>query len=248
MSNRKNYNSIVFLTTLSVYLGLVLVGGASPVLAQTTNRVIAKAESFEKKSLLCENFSTEAQYLFDKGFFIVPVEDFLKDLENLSKLGKFSPDAPFAEFFIYEFNVEDVDGRPVALYGKGANKPYRNRWFDAAFFDAVDKIAARLPNGEFRINKFANPYKNSFGQTIKFELNQNEFVAQTSFDVISADKGNQLVELYNASFALGECRSADAQKVAYQSTRATFQNNQVFIVTRLPRASIDEFLASKVAR
>src|SRR5215213_10130440 len=35
MSNRKNYNSIVFLTTLSVYLGLVLVGGATPsVLAQ----------------------------------------------------------------------------------------------------------------------------------------------------------------------------------------------------------------------
>lgn len=35
MSDKKTHNSIIFLTTLSVYLGLVLVGGASsPVLAQ----------------------------------------------------------------------------------------------------------------------------------------------------------------------------------------------------------------------
>ena len=35
MSQRNKNNSIIFLTTLSVYLGLVLVGGAmSPVLAQ----------------------------------------------------------------------------------------------------------------------------------------------------------------------------------------------------------------------
>ena len=33
MTSGKNYNSIVFLTTLSVYLGLVLVGGTPPVLA-----------------------------------------------------------------------------------------------------------------------------------------------------------------------------------------------------------------------
>ena len=34
MSNSKNYNSILFLTTLSVYLGLVLVGASPQVLAQ----------------------------------------------------------------------------------------------------------------------------------------------------------------------------------------------------------------------
>lgn len=47
MNNRKNYNSIVFLTTLSVYLGLVLVGGATPsVLGQaaTTRNFDIKSE------------------------------------------------------------------------------------------------------------------------------------------------------------------------------------------------------------
>ena len=43
MSNSKNYNSIVFLTTLSVYLGLVLVGATPSVLAQQA----ALAQRFE---------------------------------------------------------------------------------------------------------------------------------------------------------------------------------------------------------
>ena len=43
MSNSKNYNSIVFLTTLSVYLGLVLVGATPSVLAQQA----ALAQKFE---------------------------------------------------------------------------------------------------------------------------------------------------------------------------------------------------------
>ena len=50
MTTRKNYNSVIFLTTLSVYLGLVLVGAPAHVLAQAalTSRLEVK-DKIEKK-------------------------------------------------------------------------------------------------------------------------------------------------------------------------------------------------------
>jgi len=243
VKNKNKNNSVIFLTTLSVYLGLVLVGGATPsVLAQTKNQVITETEKPSENSSLCQNLSANAQLLFDKGFFVVPIADFLKDLDSLSKLGKFSSKFPFTQFFTYEFSIEDINGKPVTYYGKGTNDPSRNHWFDAAFYDAVNKITTQLPDKEFRVNSSSNPYKNSLAQNVKFELNQNDFVAQISFDAASADKANQLIKLYNDSFALGACGLSDSQKTFYQNTRATFENNQVFIVTRLPRGSLDELL------
>ncbi len=56
----KNHNSIIFLTTLSVYLGLVLVGGSSPqVLAQS------KKESAEPNKISILVASQGAIYTFD---------------------------------------------------------------------------------------------------------------------------------------------------------------------------------------
>jgi hypothetical protein len=38
------------------------------------------------------------------------------------------------------------------------------------------------------------------------------------------------------------------EKVILENTKITFENNQVFIVTRLPRGSIDSLLAQKDAQ
>ena len=244
MSKKNNYNSIVFLTTLSVYLGLVLVGGNAQVLAQTANQIVVKNETLERKNSLCENFSTEAQNLFDKGFFVIPVRDFLRDLENLSKLGKFSADAPFTELFFCEFEVQDDAGKPRSFFGKGAIKP-ANDWFLVAVKDSIIKISATLPNEEFRINNSTNKYPNALSQKVKFELSQTEFTAQVSFEAVSAEKANFLAGIYNESFAIGECNSVNN---LYENTKATSENNQIFIVTRLPRGSLDTLLTTKDAQ
>ena len=50
MSDKKNHNSIYFLTTLSVYLGLVIVGASPQVLAQVENSRNIQSSRFELSS------------------------------------------------------------------------------------------------------------------------------------------------------------------------------------------------------
>lgn len=47
MSNKKNHNTIHFLTTLSVYLGLIVVGASPQVLAQAKLAQQTQSNSFE---------------------------------------------------------------------------------------------------------------------------------------------------------------------------------------------------------
>ncbi|NNF00525.1 MAG: hypothetical protein HKN25_16020 [Pyrinomonadaceae bacterium] len=47
MSKTRNHNTVYFLTTLSVYLGLVLVGASPQVLAQTAKQKNSQTQRFE---------------------------------------------------------------------------------------------------------------------------------------------------------------------------------------------------------
>ncbi len=58
MSNKRNHNTIYFLTTLSVYLGLVIVGASPQVLAQAEFSQNSQSRSFE--------ISTETNNVFTK--------------------------------------------------------------------------------------------------------------------------------------------------------------------------------------
>src|SRR5215213_8774342 len=79
MSNRKNYNSIVFLTTLSVYLGLVLVGGATPsVLAQA-----ATTRDFNIKNEIVVEDDLDKKP--DEDLFADSIVGLVQELDKLSR-------------------------------------------------------------------------------------------------------------------------------------------------------------------
>jgi hypothetical protein len=78
MSNSKNYNSIVFLTTLSVYLGLVLVGATPPVLAQA-----ALTQRFEIQHEIETEDDLDKKPDKDKLFF-----NYSSGFENLYNLSR----------------------------------------------------------------------------------------------------------------------------------------------------------------
>ena len=65
----------------------------------------------------------------------------------------------------------------------------------------------------------------------------------------SSQKASLLTDQLNMEFRF---RAYNAErkfiKQIYENTEATFENNQVFIVTRLPRGSLDALLAQKDAR
>src|SRR5215211_7786112 len=131
MSERKNYNSIVFLTTLSVYLGLVLVGGATPsVLAQaaTTRNFDIKNEIVVEDDLDKKPDDNEIKELQQLDLS-EPILTFIEDLKKLVSIGKYnSSDEILAEATYRSFSNDS--------YYQGQ----RNKWQSAALIDAIEKI------------------------------------------------------------------------------------------------------------
>ena len=93
MNKSKNYNSIVFLTTLSVYLGLVLVGGAmSPVLAQAaTTRNFNVQDEIEVKDDLDNKPDKDLINLSGlTGNYFDNLKDFVENVQKLQQIEKFN--------------------------------------------------------------------------------------------------------------------------------------------------------------
>ena len=91
MKGKNKNNSIVFLTTLSVYLGLVLVGGATPsVLAHAalTKNFDVQDEIEVKDDLDKKPDNPNAENFFEIGLENALIE-FVNDLQELNKLGKY---------------------------------------------------------------------------------------------------------------------------------------------------------------
>jgi hypothetical protein len=194
MTNRKNYNSILFLT---VYFGLVLVGGSPHVLAHAAtnalfdirNEIESKDDWDNKPDDSCEKLKSDLT-----GQDIQFIEDYAKLVSAALKK--------------YPSNST------IEMLGGVNNKD----------FPSLSK-----------------------------DLSINFFQLKSSKDgLLSQINLNAIDETRNAtSFALAFSQILNAQycksqnlpeKVIYENTKITSQNNQIFIVTRLPRASIDSLL------
>jgi hypothetical protein len=205
----KNYNSIVFLTTLSVYLGLVLVGGATPqVLAQAalTRNFDIQIEAEVKDDLdnkpdeSCGELKakTDAQ----DNQFIGQYARFISELVKIN----YSPD--------YEMSA--------TMYSLSAA--------DAEFFDQIFPSLSKTVeidefNYELKRDKFSG----------KIILKPKSSVKNVSFPVSD----------YCANLRYQLCKSLGKHEtVILKNTEVFHENNQIFIVTRLPRGSIDALLAT----
>ena len=205
MSNSKNYNSIVFLTTLSVYLGLVLVGGASsPVLAQAA---------------LTRNFDIQEEIEFKDDLDKKPDEKSDESSGENQSLNIYS------DVLLYFTERASLSERKVSinfdckLYQQG---------FDNEFSLKKDQFV--LENLEIIFGKDWTTSK----------LN----IKSKSFDANS----NGLISQLNANLTSLRLESKDTfEKLILDNTSVITENNQVFIVTNLPRASIDSLLADKDA-
>jgi len=194
MTNRKNYNSILFLT---VYLGLVLVGATPQVLAHAaTNSFFDIQTEWEVKDDLdkkpddsCAELKskTEAQ---DNQF----IEDYIKLVSaSLKKYPSFTT-------FELTGRVDDKD------------------------FPSLEK--------DLSINFFQLKASKD-GLLSKFNFNSASNLKKTSSFVLA----------FNQSLKFQFCKSPNfPKKVIFENTKVTSQNNQIFIVTRLPRGSIDSLL------
>ena len=252
MSNRKNYNSIVFLT---VYLGLVLVGGSAQVLAQAaTPRLFdIKTEIVVEDDLDKKPDDGEGKIDFARSLdrYFDDVESLIKDLKTLHKIDRFDS----------EYNTFDIDESIFSRCGYGntiyaqeisliQRKSYwiNDRWLDGAITDALVKLQkygflSDCSNYEVFENRLA--YNSKY---ILF-FDESELKLEISAPKSSPDRARILAENFaQASKIYKVDADKPIVKIVHQNTSYKSENNQVFIVTRLPRGSIDELLAEKDAQ
>lgn len=256
----KNYNSIVFLTTLSVYLGLVLVGGATPqVMAQAAltrnfdiQTEIEIEDDLDKKpddGVIGGN--EKADFRWFASSYFDKVGDFVgEDLYKLQRAEKF-----------------DLNHNVFAVIESSAVSPCK---FDNDFVDTSRKRQIIVDDRSF-IDALLNASHNfvwdlsdcsdAGGETLKenkykdYSLDvfydKSELKIEISAFKSTPQRAEQLAENLLRAFKFYEADEENEQIVVKEVTRNTsisFENNQVFIVTRLPRGSIDSLLANKSAQ
>lgn len=243
MNNRSKNNSIIFLTTLSVYLGLVLVGGAMPtVLAQAaTTRNFNVQDEIEVKDDLDKNPEKNEELSADvelvKRLNIVQaIGIFLEDLRKLESIDKFNPQKEWN--FSHKVWLEEYDSTNSTSTNSDIDNPWLRTAIEQLTSTAVPEsfssISDYLPICERSSCRQSN---------IKVESNNNEFSLSFTFTRSNAEKAQLTAKAFEKFFAeqkIEQKNSFDSK--IYENAKVTSENNQVFIVTRLPRGSLDDLL------
>ena len=238
MTKGKSYNRIVFLTTLSVYLGLVLAGATPQALSYAaTTRVFDIQNEIELKDDLdnkpddCQEAEKVAQ---EKLQSLKKNKDILTDYAlSLKNIIALSHKADFDEF---SFKLEDSDYETLII---NAAKPIL---FPSDTRQEI-KDDLKLVAATFLVPQYSN--SGWYGINLEFDSRKNHLNTKTVFDLENESDAFEYASAYNASLELGRCKSKNTfEGAVYENTKITPKNNQVFIVTRLPRGSIDSLLAN----
>ena len=226
MTNRKN-NSILFLTTLGVYLGLMLVGGGAPQVfahgALTRNfdlqDEIEISDDLDNKpdgETALETYASAIESIF------VTATELADTLPVLVEQGRYDFDT------YYGINAA---GRfqGVSYLGKGV--------FSGKYTSPIRSLCDKFPH-------LSEP--DSTPVRLVFAVEPQNFEFKTSFAQSSAQDAARLAETYSALLpALKERQASAARRLIYESTQITSKDNQLYIVTRLARADLDPLLTSR---
>ena len=207
---------MVFLTTLSVYLGLVLVGATPPVMAHAalTQRIEIQNE-IETDDDLDKNPDDEA------------CSELEKNAEN--QLKQFG----FSKHIAVDFANLIKDSITDFVVTNNELNSSKNK---IAFINFLLPSAKNI----------------AFDPTLTFKITPEKSVSTYNFTYTleSPTEAYLLASAFDYGFKFENCIAKDDKfrSLIYSNAVTSHSNNQVFIVTRLPRASIDELLAEKVAK
>ena len=236
MSQRNKNNRIVFLTTLSVYLGLVLVGGATPnVLAQEVTFEESLRQNPELRRIVeeCEKIRPRLQR---KGYGEdIPLSSNINEFVNaLIDLSTYSI-CLTPENFAYVSEISYPASLKYLVSISVRQKPSsKGTWTSGVLTAHIETIGNSLPHTRKRGETYFQ---------IDFELDKTTLSCIAKFKQDSAEQAKQTADLYKINLRDWQADKLNTLESAiYENTKISFENNQVFIITRLPRGSLDELL------
>lgn len=243
MSKSKNHNTIYFLTTLSVYLGLVIVGASPQVFAQ---------EKLNKTLKLSKDKSFSCPY---NGLINDETEENVNPF-NYELANRFVELIEVTDFKIL-FAKENNEIISLPFFWKQIEfAPYLNKYGELIDHDWNDKTsdwasAAQAGQISELHSLFLTPLSDCFKPS-KQKLISNSSDIKIDYDWLNSElriqkkselRANELVENLRKFFSTQNSETTNkAVKIFYNYTQVYAENNQVVIVTRLPRASIDSLI------
>ena len=244
MNNRKNNNSVIFLATLGVYLGLVLVGATPQVLAQAAmTRSFDVKDEIEFKDNLDEKPDDERTPVTDavQGY-LQDVEYFFVNLQRLRSKGGFdlSRDVfDVAQSTMLPCVDSNLAGRYTPIRFTNENplsRPALLQFSRSMVFGY--SLGDCIANNEFNgVSAVDSRYD--------FKLDTTGFFVEISVKKQSTQNASGLLRELESTLKLYSAGKNDRvkQKII-DSTSFRTENDQVFIVTRLPRAGLDPLIAT----
>jgi len=242
VNSRKNHNSIIFITTLGLYFGLVLVG-ATPVLAHAAmTRNFEITDEIEVKDDLDQKPDDERSPLSESVLvYFQDVEYFLANLQYLSHGGKF-------DIKLDTFDVAQSTLLPCVAGNKvGSYTAYKFSLGNELLRPSLEGFSKRLTDGYSLADCLPNERFSGEEVTesrFNLKLNQAEFTVEMVVKKRSPHTASlflgPLAETFRA-FRLNEKEIIRTKLI--ENTFFKSENDQVFVVTRLPRAGLDSLLA-----
>lgn len=225
MSNKNKHNSIVFLTTLSVYLGLVLVGATPQSLAQSSDNKVLNCFNIERNKVVLGDLKLTYSFV-----------NLAKDIRKLAGIEKFNSSSDIGSYTKYYNFCNSVSGSSVE----------GNQWLGLAFDEAINVLNNQLLCELSDFSRDDSLFR--YRYLVKYDLNSSDFVITISLQKSSEAKAQQLAENLNNQFTLNSCESTEASiRQIYEKTNATAIKKETLIVTHLPRGSLDELLKNAKA-
>lgn len=243
MSNRKNNNSVILLTTLGVYLGLVLVGAAPQVLAQAamTKQFNVRDEIEFKDNLDKKPDDDRTPVSVSVQGYLEDVEFFLGNLRRQRSRGNFDIDKDL-------FDVAQSTLLPCVDSNRtGRFTPIRFVTSNEVSRPALIQFSRSMVYGYSLGDCIDNNEFNGISAVdsrFNFKLAQTGFFVEIAIKKQSPQNAAALSREIDSSLRLYAARDNTTQRSRIiQATSLHTENDQVFIVTRLPRAGLDALLA-----
>ena len=242
MDTRKN-NSLLFLTTLGVYLGLVLVGGAAPQVF--AHGALTRNFELQDEIEISDDLDTKpdnepASLSLSIKTYLEDVESFLNALSGLRQNGKF--DTGLDAFEVTQTTLLPcVSGNKVGSYTANTFelknellRPSLER-FSKLLTDGYS-LADCLPNSRFEGCEVTN-------SKFTFKLDGSALTVEVAVRKSSPQVAKQLsLDLANVFPKFTPSAADLARQKILENTSFRWKNDQVLVITRLPRAALDPLL------
>jgi len=238
---RKNQNSIIFLATLGVYLGLMLTGGTPQVFAHA-----ALTRNFDMREEVETRDDQDREPHGDRSPVTASVQIYLEDIEYfLSSLGKLKDRGSFDRKGD-AFNVAQTTMLPcVDSDLTGRYTPIRFNATSNASSSALQHLRRGMvygyslgdciSNSEFTVEAVDSRFN--------FGLDGKAFGINITVKKKSPERTLELVRQLQSTIKLYTTPSATTlRKSIVEHTSFRTDKDQVFIVTRLPRGSLESLL------